>query len=66
MSLLLFENPSIFIEVVMRAGPEKDRFGVLVDIEIRLGLVRLVSDKFWFRNIAMQGAPRAGSYHAPH
>lgn len=25
MSLLLFENPSIFIEVVIRAGPEKDR-----------------------------------------
>ncbi|KAL4119564.1 hypothetical protein QTP88_012369 [Uroleucon formosanum] len=45
MSLLLFENPSIFIEVVMRAGPEKDRFGVLVYIEIRPGLIRLCTKK---------------------
>lgn len=62
MSLLVFENPSIFIEVVIRAGPDKDRFMFLgaVDIgsysrnyfkntEIRPGVVRKVSNEFKFR-----------------
>jgi hypothetical protein len=55
----VFENPSIFIEVVIRADPENDcfRFLGMVDIgiysqnylektEIRRGVLKLVTNKF--------------------
>jgi len=39
MSLLVFKNPSIFIEVVIRAGPEKDRFGFFSEVDIGIAVI---------------------------
>lgn len=39
MSLLVFENPLMFIEVVLKAGPEKNRFRFFVIVDIGMAFI---------------------------
>lgn len=55
----------MFIEVVIKAGPEKNRFRFFLIVDIGMAFIVKTNYTDWDPgNIAMQEVPCAGSYHA--